>query len=327
MFLVLFTKQNIGAFYIFSNIVYNIIRGIKEKEIKKYITHCIKQLTILIILTIMAILEMYIKGNLYSFINYTILGIKEFSQSNLFLDVINVVNSILSRISLIIIILVVNKFIKLDKKEENNICMFLIFTVIYFFIQYPIFNRYHRQVSNIIMIITIVYYASIILQNVAKKDVIIKIIKVINTICFVGIILLNILFNYNYVKKMNTTKGPFFGAIISDEQKENIDTICSYIEEKENQGIEVKIISCKAMLYTTPLNINNGELDIPFRGNLGKEGENGLIEKIKELENVEILITKDEEDKLYQESERVRDYIINNLEQVGEIEEFLIYKK
>ena len=327
MFLVLFTKQNIGAFYILSNIVFNILRGIKNKEIRKHIIYSIKQVSLLIVLISISLFTMYINGNLYSFVNYTVLGIKEFAQSNLSVNILDAINSIIVRISLLIIILVSNKFLKISKEEENNIYMILIFTIIYFFIQYPIFNKYHTRISNIIMAILITYYIAIILKRTVKKDFIIKVIRVVNTISFAEIILLSIISNYNYAKNVNIDKGPFFGAVISDEQKENINTICSYITEKNDQGIDIKIISWKAMLYTTPLKINNGEFDMPFLGNLGKEGEDGLIEKIKELENVEILITKDEEDRLYQESTKVRDYIINNFEQVGEIEEFYIYKK
>ena len=80
------------------------------------------------------------------------------------------------------------------------------------------------------------------------------------------------------------------------------------------------------MLYMSPLKINNVEFDLPFLGNLGKEGEPGLIKKIDKLENAEILITKDEDDKSYQESKKVREYIMQKFEKIGEIEEFYIYK-
>ena len=43
------------------------------------------------------------------------------------------------------------------------------------------------------------------------------------------------------------------------------------------------------------------------------------------MENTNILI--DKEEIKYQESQELRDYIMNNFERIGEIEEFYIYRK
>ena len=75
------------------------------------------------------------------------------------------------------------------------------------------------------------------------------------------------------------------------------------------------------------LDINNGEFDLAFVGNLGYDGENKLIDKIKELENTEILIFTDEEDCFWQESKKVREYIMENMKRKGEILEYTIYEK
>ena len=74
------------------------------------------------------------------------------------------------------------------------------------------------------------------------------------------------------------------------------------------------------------LNKNNGILDLPFYGNLGKDGEQGIINIISSMDNVKILIQKDDE-LFFQESEKVRNYIKQNLKYEGEIEDFLIYSK
>ena len=74
-----------------------------------------------------------------------------------------------------------------------------------------------------------------------------------------------------------------------------------------------------------PLNKNNGNMDLPFRGNLGRNGEEGLIEELKALENTEVLIKKEKEEINWQESEQAREYIIKNFEYIGELEDYLIY--
>ena len=100
-----------------------------------------------------------------------------------------------------------------------------------------------------------------------------------------------------------------------------IDEIVNYINEEDKQTI---VLSYYSNLYMNVLDRNNGKMDLPFYGNLGKEGEDGLIEEIKELQNTNLLILK-EEDKEYQESKKVRNYVIENYKQIGEIGRFFIY--
>ena len=66
-------------------------------------------------------------------------------------------------------------------------------------------------------------------------------------------------------------------------------------------------------------------MDLPFYGNLGKDGEDGLIEDINNLKRSNVLILKSEE-RIIQESTKVRQFIRDSYEKIGEIEEFEIYK-
>lgn len=68
-----------------------------------------------------------------------------------------------------------------------------------------------------------------------------------------------------------------------------------------------------------------GKWTCHFYGNLGKNGEDGLIDEINTLQNTNLLILK-EEDKEFQESDKVREHIIENYEQIGEIGRYKIYK-
>ena len=62
---------------------------------------------------------------------------------------------------------------------------------------------------------------------------------------------------------------------------------------------------------------------MPFLGNMGKDGENGMLEKIKNMHGYEILI---KEPLFWQESSMIVNYIKENYEKVGEICDFQIYK-
>ena len=118
--------------------------------------------------------------------------------------------------------------------------------------------------------------------------------------------------------------SPYFGILMKEEKYEDLKQIDEYIMQNEKNGIKVKILSHQALWYVTPLKQNNGVMDLPFKGNLGSRGEDGLIDDIKKLYNTKILLQK-EKDKKYQESEKVENFIKENYEKVEEIGIFEVY--
>ncbi len=73
-----------------------------------------------------------------------------------------------------------------------------------------------------------------------------------------------------------------------------------------------------------PIAKNNGVFDLLFLGNLGKDGEEGIIKKISQMQNTQILLPN-KYDKI-QESEKIDQYIKENLNSVGTIQDFNIYE-
>ena len=71
------------------------------------------------------------------------------------------------------------------------------------------------------------------------------------------------------------------------------------------------------------LNKNNGILDLPFNGNLGRKGVNGLIEKMQNMNNTQILL---DEEPFWQIPLKAREYVLLNMKKIGEIGEFSIYE-
>ena len=94
---------------------------------------------------------------------------------------------------------------------------------------------------------------------------------------------------------------------------------------KENEK-NVIILSDKAALYMVPLKRNNGDFDLPLKGNFGSQGEDGLIEKINNMENTQFLIYNGDEERVYQEVEKSIEYVKNTMEYVGKIDCFDIYE-
>ena len=76
-----------------------------------------------------------------------------------------------------------------------------------------------------------------------------------------------------------------------------------------------------------PIDKYNKNYDMFLKGNLGKKGEKGQIENLQNEENVIVLIINSNYNRNWQNPERVRQYIIDNWNKKGEIEQFDIYEK
>ena len=67
-------------------------------------------------------------------------------------------------------------------------------------------------------------------------------------------------------------------------------------------------------------------MDLPFLGNFGAKGENGMIEQLENLKETTILLEKNESDLSYQESLKIRNWIKEHFNLVGEIGRYYIYE-
>lgn len=321
LFLVFMSKQSIGLLYLCAIVLINMI---EQNNLKIKLKKIFQILVIFSFMILSYIIYLYSKGVIAEFINYTVLGLFEFKDNNILFDgyiwmfLVEIIVSIL-----IIITLRRNKKL-INPKIKDNISTLMCFSIPLLLNSYPIFNGGHVLLSSIFTMITIIYFIDkILLTDLMNNKVLIKVLKIFNVISMVVIIVLFGMINLSYIKVLqNNTHNIYYGGIIKDPN--NIQNITNYINEQKNNGIDVKILSYKASLYNNILKINNGKFDLPFYGNLGIEGINGIIDEINNLKNTNILITK--ENIKYQESQKLRDYIINNYEKIGEIEEFYIYK-
>lgn len=160
-FLVFFTKQNIGILYIAAMIIAQILT-IKDKKI--LIKNIIIQGLIQLVLTIVVLISMYIKGNLYDFIDFAFLGIGEFADKNIHIyleeGMINIFTFILSVLA---IVLTYIKKIPFDEKQKNSIRILSTVSVFMIFIVYPLMNVAHTIIANTIFMVMISYLLDIIL--------------------------------------------------------------------------------------------------------------------------------------------------------------------
>lgn len=325
-FIIFITKQNIGIYYLIASFIMCTIMAFNNKSIKKEIIFFIKQIITFFILCFIFMLILIMQNNLDSFINMCLLGINEFASNNINITISAITLLIITIIGLTMSVIII-KLKSTDNKIKVNNIKILPFVIMCIPISFPIFNKYHVYLSSILGIILLIYNLDklIVVELIDRKKI-----KSIYIVAIIIITIYNAIFlilnNIKYYKSLNTYINPYYGSMITNEQIENINNICEYIKQNEQEGIDVKIISYTSNLYMNILNKNNGILDLPFYGNLGKDGDQGIINIISSMNNVKILIQKND-DLFFQESQKVRNYIKQNLKYEGEIEDFFIYAK
>ena len=325
IFLIFMTKQTIGVFYCIGIVIYNLF---SNKDIKTRIITNIKTIGVFIVLFLIFCIYLMLNNNLYNFVNYTILGLLEFNRNIYFDNYIYLYSAEL--------ILSINIFLSTllskkneDIKDKNIMFVLATFSILILLNAYPIFNKGHILISSFIPLLLIIYLIDKIIKKIWLKIENKKIHKAIDLlknlflVCSIlYVTIYSVLNNYLYVTSLNNIYEPYYGAII--ENKEEIDLIIQYIKEEEAKEIDVKILSCDANLYNNILKRNNGDIDLPFYGNLGYDGKEKLIKEISNMKNTNILISKDSPK--FQEVTEVINYVRDNYEIIGEIGEYDIYK-
>lgn len=319
--LIFLTKQNIGVFYLIGLILYTILN---KKELK----NTIKIIGITGIFGILFVLILYFNNLLEGFISYAILGIKEFDKENKSVDLFMIFAIIVTTLNGLLLISI-NSNDKFKKKEERkNINNIACFAYPLLGMTYPIFNISHIKFALSIQYVLLFYILYLLVKgSKIEKNKIKKYIIFILEIFIIGYYSISsITYTIKYFRKISNDEynynEPYFGTIFNDETKEKIKDITEYMQSCDN---EVVCISTDAGLYMIPLKQNNKEFDMLLLGNLGKDGEKGVIEKIKGFKGKKIILMNKEKNS-WQESDKIIEFVKNNFTKIGEIEDILIYE-
>lgn len=322
IFFVFMSKQNIGVYYA---IGITIARLFKQKNIKKTIIETSISGVVACGLVALFLSYLHLTGNLYSFIDLTVMGLSEFAVQNIYATIANI-GSIVFQVTIIICALVVtiNKKIPLSDENRDSLKSLICFSIPILMVEYPIFNLAHLALANMLILITYL----VLLEEMMFKDFLTKKQKNIISIILLMAIFLAIsvskVIGYIFVNFETDRNSPYYGTKIDNETRDSMNIVCDYIKRNNEDDKRTVIVSYKANLYLNILKQSNNKFDLPFYGNMGKDGEDGLISEIDEMKNTYILISRDKQ--LIQESEKIINYIKNNFELVGKIDEFDIYK-
>lgn len=282
-------------------------------------------------------------NSLIDFINYAILGIKTFSNKIAYIGLLQDDNIEIQILAVLIpasimlnaIILLIARILKRENNEFKNILTILIYSVSIIIVMYPISDKIHFLIGSFIALIGLIYQIYLLGKilyrkiRLAQKYKVYKITTLlIQVSIFVGIAIYGINNLYNYIKVEKNKRIDHYKNIeISEGLIERIDEIDAYISEQENNGKKVYILDAEAAIYMIPLNKYNKDYDMFLKGNIGKDGEQGQIEKIQNRNDKELYLIRNSKLRSnWQTPLNVVNYVRNNLEKIGEISIYEVFK-
>lgn len=328
-------KQTTGLALTLVFIFYKILLATNKENFKK--TFKVIGLRILGVAIPIAIFAVYLKINNIEneFLNYTVYSLKTFSNKVSYLALVNNTDFTISMLSITVPLLILFMYYeaiikKQTKGYQKKIFILFAYSVSAFTVVYPISDEIHFLIGSIPSLVAFTYVLSLLIER-QKENKIIYAIKsfltafsILTIAVWVEISITNICVYISTCGQYNNYKH--FKYI--PECGINIKKVDDFIEEKNREGRNVYILDSTAAIYMIPIDKYNKDYDMFLKGNIGAEGEEGQIEKLKQEEKSTIVLIKSEEFRRnWQNPEEVRKYIIDSWKKTGKILTFDIYEK
>ena len=328
------TKQTTGIFISIVLIFYNIYYVSNLKEFKLFVKKAIYRIIgVLIPVILLAIYFTYY--NLWNdFIDYCVLGISTFSNHISYDNLIGDKNIFIKTLSILVPIFIIITIIKalIDKcrkKEfDKKLLLIIAYSLAAIVVAFPISDAIHFLVGALPAMIGIIYLVNKLGQSIKNEKIKIFIkeyLKAFNVLIIIVYLLISIISIYNYIicAGQYTTLNHFNYIIQSQDQINSIKDIGEYIQKQK----KVYILDAASAISTIPINQYTKNYDMFLVGNIGAKGEEGIIENLKKEEDYIVLIRNKQYARNWQNPEKVRKYIIENMNKTGEIDIFDIYEK
>lgn len=274
-------------------------------------------------------------GVISYFYDYCILGVKTFVNYISYFYLLKSQNLSIKILSILIPLSLIGLFIYtiiFTPRTKKKQCLYIMFAygIASFVVTFPISDNIHFLIGSLPTIICIIYIAYNFIEKQLNRKYMQKFYKpfyIAFLSCFTGTLIF-ILFIYSIVSidlymvsaKHYKELENFKYIPISENLVKTIKNIDEYIIKNE----KVYILDAEAAIYMIPINRYNKDYDMFLKGNLGSKGEDGQIEKIKN-EDALFLIMKDKYTRNWQNPEKVRKYIKQNMEKVDEFMHYDVY--
>lgn len=358
-------KQTTGLVMAICIIGYSIF-GIKSKEnIKEYIKKVLVRTLGVLIPVICMLIYLILSNALIDFIDYSILGVKTFSNSISYQNLLYSSKEFIKTACILMPIIWIIGLIFAFKFKDNKLQIMEWIALAGMVVIYPIADEIHFLIGMFItFLITIILSYEVIkiisneinekiykneklnVKNNEKirvqKDAEINLNKqkiykkITNYIkCFVEtiswlIVLISLIYALKsiilYINKIKSSpKVEHYIGVPISQTMAQNINIVGEYIEKEEN--EVYILDSDSAVFMIPINRYNKDFDMFLKGNLGSKGEEGQIEKLQNMKKgTKILIKNDNTNRNWQNPNKVTEYIKENLEKVDQILYFDVYE-
>ena len=319
-------KQTVGILIAFTFLMNKIIFIRNKEEFKVFLKIFAHRLIGVLFPIILCFIYLVVNNALYDFISYTIKGTREFSN---FYSYINLIGfDAVGFIAVVLpIILIVEVILLILKKRDKTNYYLLVYSISMLILIFPISDAFHFVVGATPAVILLLLEIYNLLFDVFKKNT--KLIKGICVFISTTIILSCVLYSINNFYKYTKSKNNFsnikmYQNIIIDKETEKMNNqVSDYISNSEK---DVKVLEASAVLFMMPIGRYNKDYDMFNKGNFGENGENRLIEDIKNSNNRQYLILKENCTPNWQTPTKIIEYIKNNKKEKGEVSIYNIYE-
>ena len=322
-------KQTTGICFVIAFIGYKLLAVRNKEDLKLFLKIAVTRFLVCMLPVIILLIYLLCNNIMNEFIDYAILGIKDFSNSISYLNLLKGKLSILA--ILVPITIIISLYISI-RKNNQIITILFAYSVSTIVVVYPISDNVHFLIAGTITIITGIYLLKELYENkfkgILEKSIIIwienfiKALIIILILIMVGVSiyrLINYTINFKEYKNLENFKY----IPVSKELEEHIIKVDKYLEEQQN---DVYIVDARAAIYMIPINRYNKNYDMFLKGNIGGKGSKGIIEDLQSKENITLLILKDKRSLNWQTPIDIIEYVQNKYEKIGEIEGFEIWK-
>lgn len=308
------TKHTIGLILLF---VYLLIRMFEKNENR--IKNIVFSLIPISIMTIGSFIYFKLTDSLNVFIDYTFMGIKDFTNNTFtIIDCLLYENFFISICLIAFVMIFIYDIYKIIKTK--NLLMFKLFLyslVILTFI-YPIASNHHMLNSFYMIFLIGLFF----LNNKEDNEKMIHKYNIILNISITIISIISVLFVF-YVSTLNEYNH-FRFIKIDIEQKKELDLIIEFERDHPN----TIFVGDLNYLVSIILDRYDGIFDMAAVGNFGSKGEQALIDKIEDLDDYYILFIRlQKKDKLDQNPIRARKWVDENCEFLGYLGRYRVYYK
>ena len=273
------TKQTTGIFLALVFLLYRVLIISNKQEIKKYSKETLyKVLGISVPIVLFCIYIISYKG-WDNFVDYTILGIKTFSNKISYINLINgnygIMVSILSILIPILLFLIYIKTVVFsNKNKDESIYILFAYSVVSLIVVYPISDSIHFLIGIFPSLILLVYFLWSNFIKKVQKSKLTMFIKYFSKCALILIVIFEVYMSVNhlvkYKKEANRYNKLQNFKYIKAESNE-IQKIDQFIIECEKNNKTVYILDATAAIFMIPIDKYNKDYDMFLKGNLGRK--------------------------------------------------------